>query len=134
MKVLLDTNAYSALAKGDEEVRGLVRRSETIYFSMVVVGELLAGFHNGSRFEKNHKILDAYLESPLVQCVPVTLRTADRFGRIWKGLRSKGRPIPTNDIWIAAHAMESDADLVSFDRHFEQVEGLTWIHLNSTRS
>lgn len=129
MKVLLDTNAYSALAKGHEEVCGLVRRSERIYFSMVVVGELLAGFRNGSRYDENHKILDAYLESPFVKGVPVTLNTADRFGRIWKSLRSKGRPIPTNDIWIAAHAMETGAELVSFDHHFEQVEGLTWLLL-----
>jgi len=58
----------------------------------------------------------------------VTLVTADRFGRIAASLRRKGRPLPTNDIWIAAHAMESGADLLSFDRHFEHVEGLAWIH------
>ena len=46
--------------------------------------------------------------------------------RIAVNLRRKGRPIPTNDIWIAAHAMESGADLVSADRHFEEVDGLAW--------
>lgn len=59
--------------------------------------------------------------------LPVTLVTADRFGRIAATLRRKGRPLPTNDIWIAAHAMESGADLLSFDGHFEHVEGLAWI-------
>ena len=47
-------------------------------------------------------------------------------------LRAKGRPIPTNDIWIAAHAMETGADLVSADRHFEHVDGIAWIRLSAS--
>jgi tRNA(fMet)-specific endonuclease VapC len=52
--------------------------------------------------------------------------TADRFGRIAAALRRKGRPLPTNDIWIAAHAMESGAELLSFDQHFDAVDGIAW--------
>lgn len=60
--------------------------------------------------------------------LPVTLVTADRFGRVAAALRRRGRPIPTNDVWIAAHAMESGADLVSLDRHFfGEIEGLAWV-------
>jgi tRNA(fMet)-specific endonuclease VapC len=58
--------------------------------------------------------------------VPVTYTTADRFGRVAAALRAKGRPIPTNDMWIAAHAMETGAELLSFDQHFEAVDGLAW--------
>jgi len=93
----------------------------------VVVGELLFGFRNGSRYEANREELEDFLASPYVALLPVTLVTADRFGRIAASLRRKGRPLPTNDIWIAAHAMESGADLVSFDRHFDQVDGIAWI-------
>ena len=57
----------------------------------------------------------------------VTFVTADRFGRIATALREKGTPIPTNDIWIAAQAMEAGADLVSSDAHFGLVEGLAWV-------
>ncbi len=59
----------------------------------------------------------------------MTLNTADRFGRIAAALRTKDRPIPTNDIWIAAHTMESGADLLSYDRHFSAVDGLAWVPL-----
>lgn len=59
--------------------------------------------------------------------VPVTRTTADRYARIALALKRKGRPIPTNDIWIAAHAMETGADLVSYDEHFAAVDGLVWV-------
>ncbi len=132
MRILLDTNAYSAMIQGHENVCDLVRMSERVFFSTIVVGELLAGFRGGSRFDSNHRVLDEYLESPYVQALPVTRTTADRFGRIWAGLRAKRHPIPTNDVWIAAHAMETGTDLVSFDEHFEAIDGLAWIHLRST--
>lgn len=134
MKILLDTNAYSAMARGHENVCDLVRMSERVLLSMVVMGELLAGFRGGSRFDKNRRALDDFLASPYVKDVPVTRTTADRFGRIWAGLSARRKPIPTNDIWIAAHAMKTGADLVSFDRHFEEIEGLAWIHLRSMPS
>jgi tRNA(fMet)-specific endonuclease VapC len=51
----------------------------------------------------------------------------DRFARVARYLRNKGTRITTNDIWIAAHAMECGADLVSFDQHFESVDGLAWV-------
>lgn len=131
MRIILDTNAYSAMAQGHEEVCALVRRSEHVLLSMVVIGELLAGFRHGSRYGHNRQVLDEFLSSPYVSSVPVTLTTADRFGRVWAGLRAKGKPIPTNDIWIAAHAMETGAELISSDRHFFAIEGLAWTHLET---
>ena len=53
--------------------------------------------------------------------------TADRYSRIMASLREKGRPIPTNDVWIAAHAMETGADLVSADGHFGHVDQVVWV-------
>lgn len=64
-----------------------------------------------------------FLEDPNVRLLPVTWDTADFFGRISAELRRKGRPIPTNDIWIAAHAQETGADLISSDPHFDHIEG-----------
>ena len=97
--------------------------------SVVVIGELLYGFRSGSRFERNAAGLRSFLDNPYVSLVPVGLVTADRYSRIAAALRAKGRPIPTNDVWIAAHAMETGADLLSADRHVEVVDGIAWVRL-----
>ncbi|HXK60419.1 MAG TPA: type II toxin-antitoxin system VapC family toxin [Acidobacteriota bacterium] len=129
MKILLDTNAYAALMRGETRTADRVRRAARIFLSAIVAGELVFGFRNGSRFEKNMRDLETFLENAYVEFLPVSLITADRFGRIAASLRRKGTPLPTNDIWIAAHAMESGAELLSFDRHFELIEGLVWTRL-----
>ena len=124
MKRLLDTNAYVELLKGNTAVADLVRNTERVAFSMVVVGELLFGFRNGNRYERNVAALDDFLSQPWLELAQVTRTTADRFGRIAAALRKAGTPIPTNDIWIAAHTLETGAELITFDRHFEAVQGL----------
>ena len=129
MKVLLDSNAYSLLMRGHAEVAALVRRAEAVLFSAVVVGELMYGFRQGTRFERNAADLRSFLDSPYASFVDVGPVTADRYARIATALRAKGRPLPTNDVWIAAHAMETGADLVSADRHFEHVDGIVWVRV-----
>lgn len=128
MKILLDTNAYSALGRGHPDVIELVRRSEALIFSTVVLGEVLGGFRHGSRWDRNLADLRRFLDEPRVSLVPVTWTTADRYSRIYAALRRKGRPIPSNDMWIAAHTLETGADLVSFDPHFGYVDGLPWVN------
>jgi tRNA(fMet)-specific endonuclease VapC len=65
--------------------------------------------------------------NPNVHLLPITWDTADSFGRISTELRKKGTPIPTNDIWIAAHAVEAGATLISADPHFANVASLPWM-------
>ena len=134
MRVLLDTSAYAELRRGNQHVARLVRGAERVLLSAVVVGELLHGFRNGRRYEQNHRTLAAFMAVTRVGFLPVTLVTADRYGRIMTRLRAKGRPIPTNDAWIAAHAMEAGADLVSFDHHFAEVDGLVWVRPGGGRA
>ena len=117
--LLLDTNAYTALGRGHTAVKDLVSSSRRIYFSVIVLGELMDGFRGGSQFDANIAALKRFFGNPLVDLVPATDLTADRYGRIKCALRAKGCPIPTNDIWIAAHAMETGAELISFDAHFD---------------
>jgi len=105
VKVLLDTNAYSALLRGRPEVAERVRKAECVLMSTIVVGELIFGFRNGARLQQNLALLESFLANRYVELVPVTFTTADRFGRIAASLRAKGCPIPTNDIWVAAHTM-----------------------------
>lgn len=130
MRVLLDSNAYSEFMRGNHHAGEIVRGAEQILLSAVVIGEQLYGFRQGPRFQQNLAQLRSFLERPYVSFVPVGPVTADRYSRIMVSLRTKGRPIPTNDVWIAAHAMETGADLVSGDRHFEHVDGIAWVPLS----
>jgi tRNA(fMet)-specific endonuclease VapC len=129
MKILLDSNAYSAVMRGSYEVRDLVQAAEEVLLSAIVVGEQLFGFRQGTHYERNLAELRSFLERPYVSFVPVGPVTADRYSIIAASLRAKGRPIPTNDIWIAAHVMETGADLVSADSHFEHVDGIAWLRI-----
>jgi len=131
VRLLLDSNAYSNLKRGHPPIVELVRGSEEVLLPLVVVGELLYGFRNGSQLGRNVGELQAFLDSPHVNVPPMSLTTADRYSRVAVALRAKGRPIPSNDIWIAAHTMESGADLVSYDRHFGEIDGLAWIPMFS---
>ena len=133
MRVLLDSNAYSQLMRGRKQVSRIVRGAEEVLLSAVVLAELLYGFRQGSRYERNARQMRAFLDNPYVSLVPVGETTADRYSRIAASLRAKGCRIPTNDVWIAAHAMETGADLVSADRHFEHVEGIAWVRLRGQR-
>ena len=118
--------------RGNHEVADHVRRAEAVIISAVVVGELLFGFRVGSREARNRKQLEVFLDDPHVEFLPISFTTADRFARIAALLRRKGRPIPTNDVWIAAQAMETGANLVSSDEHFGAVDGLAWVSFSST--
>lgn len=129
MRILLDSDAYSQLMRGRDQVTDLVRRAEEIFLSAIVVGEIMSGFRHGARFDENMAELRAFFDNPYTHLLPVGQVTADRYSRIATALRAKGRPIPTNDIWIAAHAMETGADLVSADGHFEHVDGVAWIRV-----
>jgi tRNA(fMet)-specific endonuclease VapC len=126
VRILLDTNAYSALMRGHSDVVDRVRDAESIVLSSIVAGELILGFRLGGRLRKNMAEFRALLDNPRVSVVPVSLTTADRFSRIAADLRRTGRPIPVNDMWIAAHTMETGAELLSSDDHFEAVDGLAW--------
>ncbi len=127
MTILLDTDAFSAFMRGHPDVVARVRGAERVFLSAVSAGELLFGFRCGSRYDRNVNALESFLASPYVALLPVNWTTAERFGRIAAALRAKGRPIPTNDIWIAAHAMEKGADLLSFDEHYRHVDGIAWV-------
>ena len=129
MRVLLDSNSYSRLMRGDDQTAAEVRDATEVLMSAVVIGELLYGFRNGSRCDRDTTELRSFLDNPYLAFVPVGPVTADRYSRIAAALRAKGNPIPTNDVWIAAHAMETGADLVSADRHFEAVDGIAWLRL-----
>ena len=125
--VSLDTNAYIALLKGDKRVNDALSSATRIYISIVVIAELLSGFRGGSQEKPNRQKLDEFLAKPVVQVIEANINTADLYSLIKHDLKKNGTPIPTNDIWIAAHAMETGSVLITFDKHFEFIKGLrTW--------
>jgi len=123
-RVLVDTNAYSALMAGNGRIADELARNEVIVLSPIVIGELLEGFLLGNRADENRAILDRFREKPRTICVPITDTTAEWFAEIKRMLRKKGKPIPTNDVWIAASCMEHGCRLLSFDTHFAEIDGL----------
>lgn len=124
MKILIDTSAYSGFRRADASVVEAISRADSVLVSPVVLGELLFGFRSGARYAQNMKLLEQFLRHEAVEVVPVNEVTADRYSRIVLQLKADGTPIPANDVWIAAQAMEHGADLLTLDAHFDKVKGL----------
>ena len=122
--ILLDTNAYVALKRGDSETLAIVQRAPSISINSIVLGELLAGFAPGTRETQNRQELELFLGSPRVTAHWIDRGTAELYATLFAGLRKAGTPIPTNDIWIAASAIQHSLVLVSFDAHFRSVPAL----------
>ena len=121
MNVLLDTSAYSALQRGNQPVLEVLRRSETVAVSAVVLGELYSGFRASNRWSENTAHLAQFLSKPSIRVLPVTEETALRYAEVDVYLRRKGRPIPRNDVWIAAAALEHGLRLLTLDVHFREI-------------
>lgn len=121
LNVLLDTSTYSALNRGHLQVLDVIRRSETIAIPAIVLGELYSGFLAGSRYSENTEQLVRFLGKPSARVLQVTQETALRYAEIDFYLRKKGRPIPCNDVWIAASAIEHGLHLLTLDEHFDEI-------------
>jgi len=130
--ILLDTSTYSGFKRGQGEVLELVRAVEHILLPAVVIGRLLAGFEAGSRLGRNRNELEAFCDTPRVTIPPVTWATAERYAAIYGYLRRAGTPVPTNDLWIAAVAMERGAAVVTLDHHFERIPQVLTVLISAT--
>jgi tRNA(fMet)-specific endonuclease VapC len=121
VNVLLDTSAYSQMRRGHQAILDVVRRSETIALSAIVLGELHSGFRAGNRCAENTANLAQFLSKPSVRVLNVTEETSLRYAEIDVYLRKRGRPIPSNDVWIAAVALEHGLHLITLDAHFREI-------------
>jgi tRNA(fMet)-specific endonuclease VapC len=126
-RALIDTNIYSLAMRGDPGVLERLQRLDDIGFSVVSLGELLAGFRGGNREAHNRAELDRFLASPRVRLLGMDGETADFYASIVQGLKRAGTPIPTNDIWIAALALRHGLPLYTRDAHFGAVAGLVLV-------
>ena len=124
MNVALDTNAYSDFMRGAAERVELVRTVRAIVLPLIVLGELRAGFAAGNRESTNAANLQRFLASPRVSVLAPDEQTTHYYAQLHRQLRDNGRPIPTNDLWIAALAVQHDLVLCTSDRHFRQIPQL----------
>lgn len=122
--MVLDTSAYSRMRVGHADTLDLVADASTVLLPTVVIGELESGFLRGARHPEHMRALDEFLAQPYVCIVDVTRSVARHYATVHDQLRSAGTPIPTNDIWITAVALEHNARLLTFDKHFAHVRGL----------
>jgi len=124
MKRCMDTCAYSRLMLGDSGLQACMEEADVLVMPVVVLGELHAGFEAGARRLENENRLKAFLEIPGVRIQDITWDIARRYAILVNELRGKGTPTPTNDIWIAATALELGARLITYDVHFSNIAGL----------
>ena len=127
MRILLDTNAYSAFCRGVEGAKVLMQAASEIFIPVVVLGELRAGFSSGTQGKANERTLSKFLSSPRVGVLDINEETTLHYARIFTELRKVGKPIPTNDLWIGALCVQHGLDLFSYDCHFDEIAQLSRI-------
>lgn len=120
--VLLDTNIIFALLKGDVSIADKIDSSSQVYLSAIVIGELFYGAQYSIQIEKNIKNINKLKSTYKV--LNIDDETSSIYGKIKAVLRKNGTPIPENDIWIAATAIQHKLDLSTRDKHFEQIDDL----------
>lgn len=128
--IIIDTNSYSSFKRGETEAVEIIRHVPAIIINPIILGELLGGFELGIKHEENKKELELFLQSQRVKFVSIDRKTSEYYSIIYKELRKKGKPIPTNDIWIAATAMQHGLSVYSYDEHFNHIPNLYFVICN----
>jgi predicted nucleic acid-binding protein len=123
-RIIIDTNFYVAFKKRDESAIITLKKAEYIAVNTVILGELLAGFRCGSRERQNREELDLFFDTPRVDLLSIDDGTAEFYAQIFAELKEKGRPIPTNDLWLAASTLQHGLALATYDDHFKNINGL----------
>ena len=131
-RIIVDTSAYSAFKRGNREITRALRSADEIKLTPVVLAELQAGFLRGKQQARNEVELQSFLDSPRVGTVPIDDETADRYAVILVSLWNAGTPVPTNDIWIAASAMQHGLRVLTTDEHYCQISQVVVDYVSAT--
>lgn len=116
--MILDTNAYSALAQGVQAIIDAVRSTTELKLPLPVIAELRYGFMKGSQPERNEEVLQKFLAQAQVSIIVPSLKTTDHYAMLQLLCWQRGRALSQNDIWIAALSLEANEILVTFDKDF----------------
>ncbi|MGK7930905.1 MAG: type II toxin-antitoxin system VapC family toxin [Microcystaceae cyanobacterium] len=122
--ILLDTNAYTAFKRNVPEAVEIIQQVPLIGLNSIIIGELLGGFTVGTKEEINRNELQLFLNHSRVRVLSINSQTSEYYAQVYGNLRRKGKPIPTNDMWIAATALQYDLGIFSYDQHFQFIENL----------
>ena len=121
---LLDTSVVIEHIGGIRRIPEIVSKAETMFLSEVAIGEYKVGLDDTRKGRRDRAGLESFLRLSNVVQITLTPATTDLYASVFRSLRAAGTPIPINDIWLAAQALEHGAILVSRDRHFEAVANL----------
>ncbi len=124
MKLLLDTTRYTDFCKGIPDAVSVVTAAEQVFLPFITLAELSAGFRAGTQGRRNEDVLSRFLLSPRVGVLYPDDATTQTYAGLFVQLRRQGTPIPTNDIWIAALALQHGLALHSRDTHFDALPQL----------
>lgn len=124
MRLALDTNRYVDFCKNAPGVAETLERAEAVYMAFAVLGELRAGFAVGSQGPANERTLRRFLMREGVSALFPDEQTTHHYATVYRQLRQQGTPIPTNDMWIAALALQHDLVLYARDQHFDHLPQL----------
>lgn len=121
--MILDTNGLSALAEGERALESILRKAAQVAIPVIVLGEFRYGIAH-SRYRKQYEQwLGEFL--PAFRILDVDERTTVSYSSVRTELKKAGTPIPSNDVWIAALCRQHGLPLLSRDRHFDVVSGIT---------
>lgn len=123
-RILFDTNILIPYLRNPDAFTDAVSSYDCVILTPTVLGEFRAGITTTKQGMENLRALDDFLLNPAVEEWPITSQTSTLYARIFQMLKQQGTPIPTNDIWIAAVAMQCGCDLFTHDEHFVHVQGL----------
>jgi len=124
MRVAIDTNRLTDLLRGDARLAERLGACDEVWVPLMVLGEIKAGFHGGTQRHRNEALLQRFLAKATVSVLLPGRETAEHYARIFVQLKRAGTPVPDNDLWIAALALEHDLTLITRDRHFERIAQL----------
>ncbi len=124
MRVALDTNRLTDLFQGDTALAERLGACEEVWIPLVVLAEIKAGFYGGTQRHRNEVLLQKLLAKPTVGVLLLSRETAEHYARLFVQLKRAGAPVPDNDLWIAALALEHDLLLITRDEHFQRIPQL----------
>jgi tRNA(fMet)-specific endonuclease VapC len=124
VRVALDTNRLTDLFQGDAELADRLGTCDEVWIPLVVLGEIKAGFLGGSQRHRNEVLLQKLLAKSTAGVLLPDRESAEHYARLFVQLKRAGTPVPDNDLWIAALALQHDLVLITRDRHFEKIPQL----------
>lgn len=122
---MVDTNIAIDLFKGDQTIFTFLEQQQVVYIAAAALGELYLGAYRSANEQRHLQQIGDFLSRCTV--IPADHATAESYGKIKAALLKKGKPIPENDIWIAATAIQHQLPLYTNDRHFTEVDHLTLV-------